>query len=217
MPWGADSLPLLLPQGFQLLTGSSCPDGWQGPSHAPGGVAAGFIGVDTAEPFPTGPPWPRSASRPVPVSFSPLLGSRPSVVPVALGLSPGIFPLQCKAFMIRSGSYTTVPPFLTRASHRCMKPLLHGRRLCQGLFPGVPLARLQGPDKEFCEPVPRLLKSPHILFGGDVLVMPMCACDRPGSPSGLLPLQVCDLQTLGAKKRALARIGPSRIHNEGLC
>lgn len=57
---GTNSLPLpVFLQGFQLLTGSSCPDDWQGGRPmCPGGTAAGFISVDTAEPSLWDPMWP---------------------------------------------------------------------------------------------------------------------------------------------------------------
>lgn len=54
---------------------------------------------------------------------------------------------------------------------------------------------------------------PLIPFDDDVLVVCPCACDRPGSPSVLVSVRACCLQTPGDKNRAPTLAGSSDAYN----
>lgn len=159
------------------------------------------------------PALPLVLSTPCP--GSPLLGPRLSVSPWPSWVFSLSFPAAMQCLYNPQWLLQNCPPTLpdkdrsaVRGSAGTWVSLVAGL-----VFWGSPGEAAGTTQKRFLSQSLGRRSLPLTPFDDDVLVVRLCVCDRPGSPSVLVSVRVCCLQTPGDKNCAPTFVGSSHVHN----
>ncbi|KAB0406205.1 hypothetical protein E2I00_002502, partial [Balaenoptera physalus] len=168
-------------------------------------MAAGFVSTDTAEPFLRARTWPPLcllSCRRVLALLSWVLTSQ--WFPGPLGFPAAVQCLHNPQWLLRNCFPLSL--FLTRANHRCMKPLEHG---CG--------SGCRDQTEEFFELVPQPFKSPLSFF---MMAFWSCMCERVlglGLPPSSCPCRHVACRPSVPRNMPRPILGPHTSIIKGLC